>query len=434
MKKSKRLAIAFGVIALTCYSWYAIFSEGMEKQQRYDNYLKEARENSELGVVSVAKTYYEQALSMHDSIELRLELAECYLNNNQASLFLDTCRAAIDLEPFDVKPYELLMDYYFTNGEYSSCYSVYKDTSDKNILSQSIENYYEQMKYKYKFADAKYNNITEYRNGYAITCYDNGYYGYVSSSASKAFNETYIKATPFSNGYAAVIDRNGQAMIINDNGVKTYVDPKKREITDVKSYASYAFAVQIDGKYTYVDLQFNDIGGSFDDAGAFLNGVSIVLDNGKWYVIDESLNKLGQEFDDIKMDFVDVAFRMQRGFGKIGDSYYLINQQGEKVTDTAYEDADVFYNGCAAVKKEGNWGFIDKEGKWIIQPTYDEAKSFANGYAAVCTDGEWFFINEQGNKVISGNFEGAYDMTDNGTAFVCVNNEWRLLQLYSYGH
>ena len=47
---------------------------------------------------------------------------------------------------------------------------------------------------------------------------------------------------------------------------------------------------------------------------------------------------------------------------------------------------------------------------------------------------EWFYIDTQGNKCIEGDFEDACDMTDRGTAFVRVNDEWRLLQLYSFGY
>ena len=152
--------------------------------------------------------------------------------------------------------------------------------------------------------------------------------------------------------------------------------------------------------------------------GAFINGFAAVRDGEKWYIVDETLKKSEKAFDHIKTDFVDVAFRMQRGFGKIDESYYLIDTSGEVVNGEAYEDADVFFNGYAAVEKNGKWGFIDENGTQIIEPQYDDAKSFANGYAAVCRNGEWFFIDEAGEEVISGDFSGAYDMRADGCAFV----------------
>ena len=434
MKNSKKMLIILGIAALTGYSWYSIIGSGMEEQKKYENYLQTAREKAGLGVVSGAVKNYNSALALHDSVDIRLEKAQCYLLDDQVDDFIDTCEAAVELEPFNVKPYEALMEYYFENREYSGCYDVYSETKSKDIASQSIQEYFEQMKYEYKFEFDSYDNITEYRNGYAITCNSDGYYSYVNSSAGRAFGGKYIKATPFTEGYAAVIDKSGQAMVINNNGVKTYVDESKREITDVKSYVTYGFAIQVDGKYTYVNLQFEDIGGSYDDAGAFINGFAVVRDGEKWYIVDETLKKSEKAFDHIKTDFVDVAFRMQRGFGKLGDSYYLIDTSGEMVNGEAYEDADVFFNGYAAVEKNGKWGFIDENGTQVIEPQYDDAKSFANGYAAVCRNGEWFFIDEAGEEVISGDFTGAYDMRADGCAFVCVNNKWKLLELYSFGH
>lgn len=434
MKSSKKLAIILGVVALMAYSWYAILDNGKKQQMEYDGYLKAARENVERGVVSEAVKNFDKALDMYDSMDIRLEKAECYLVDSDIEGYIATCNSAIEFEPFNVRPYEMLMKYYFDNEDFTSCYDMYLETMNKNIASDSIMDYYEQMKYEYKFVFNSYTNISEYRNGYAITLTKDGTYSYVDRLANKVFNLRFEKATPFTGGFASAIDKDGEAMVINENGIKTYVDAAQREITDVKSYVSKGFAIQVDGKYTYVDLQFNDIGGSYDDAGAFINGYAAVKNDGKWYVIDESLNKVSSDFDDIKIDFVDVAFRMQRGFAKQGDSYYLITPQGEKIGDGVYEDADVFFDEYAAVKINGKWGFIDTEGNIFIEPKYDEAKTFSYGYAAVCMGDEWFYIDTQGNKCIEGDFEDACDMTDRGTAFVRVNDEWRLLQLYSFGY
>ncbi len=69
---------------------------------------------------------------------------------------------------------------------------------------------------------------------------------------------------------------------------------------------------------------------------------------------------------------------------KAAGKYYLLDENGKKVTDDTFEDARPFNGeGYAAVRIDGKWGFIDKDGKVVIKPEYVEARSFSNGFAAV---------------------------------------------------
>ena len=56
-----------------------------------------------------------------------------------------------------------------------------------------------------------------------------------------------------------------------------------------------------------------------------------------------------------------------------------------------YEDASAFYEGLAAVKQNGKWGYIDETGKTVIPFQYDLALQFSEGKAVVAdliTEGE----------------------------------------------
>lgn len=48
-----------------------------------------------------------------------------------------------------------------------------------------------------------------------------------------------------------------------------------------------------------------------------------------------------------------------------------------------YEDADQFYEGLAAVKKDDKWGYIDETGKTVIPFEYDYCYPFSEGLAIV---------------------------------------------------
>lgn len=63
--------------------------------------------------------------------------------------------------------------------------------------------------------------------------------------------------------------------------------------------------------------------------------------------------------------------------------YGYVNQKGELVLNTQFDEANEFYEGLAAVNLYGKWGFINKRGKFIIQPQYNRVGDFHEGRAYV---------------------------------------------------
>ncbi len=53
------------------------------------------------------------------------------------------------------------------------------------------------------------------------------------------------------------------------------------------------------------------------------------------------------------------------------------------LVEPTYDAAGYFYEGLAAVKKDGKWGYIDETGKTVIDFKYDYAGEFNEGYAVV---------------------------------------------------
>ncbi|MDR2127274.1 MAG: WG repeat-containing protein, partial [Prevotellaceae bacterium] len=82
------------------------------------------------------------------------------------------------------------------------------------------------------------------------------------------------------------------------------------------------------------------------------------------------------------------------------------------VIKAQFEVAGSFYEGLAAIKKDGKWGFIDKIGAIVIQPEFDGVKNFSDGMAAVKKDGKWGYINRTGEIVISPVYHDAYNFRE----------------------
>ena len=116
-------------------------------------------------------------------------------------------------------------------------------------------------------------------------------------------------------------------------------------------------------------------------------GDRILAKNGSaWYLLDLEGNivqPLGKKEYDSVFEFRDGMALVQAGswpnakFGYIDESCELVVPIG------LYEDAHIFSDGLAAVKKDGMWGFIDKTGSMVIQPVYEEVGRFAEGLAPV---------------------------------------------------
>jgi hypothetical protein len=99
------------------------------------------------------------------------------------------------------------------------------------------------------------------------------------------------------------------------------------------------------------------------------------------------------------------------------------------VISPVYEDARPFFNGLAAVKFNGKWGYIDNRGNTVIDFQYDGAKSFIETAAFVfkgeiktihynldsgkeAFEGYWALIDMEGNQLTDFNIRNANDFCD----------------------
>ena len=94
---------------------------------------------------------------------------------------------------------------------------------------------------------------------------------------------------------------------------------------------------------------------------------------------------------------------------------------------TYWEAERPFYEGLAAVKKDGKWGFIDVRGELKIACVWDRVKNFQGGKVAVlCNDAEGY-INRDGEIIVplvhACKWDDAGDFHE-GLAPVCKGKKW----------
>lgn len=85
-----------------------------------------------------------------------------------------------------------------------------------------------------------------------------------------------------------------------------------------------------------------------------------------------------------------------------GKRYGYVNDRGKLVVPFRYDKAEIFYEGLAAVQRDGKWGFIDQKGNEAIPPRFDSIEcGFSKGKAIIydkklCKS---YFIDRKGDII-----------------------------------
>ncbi|MBD2541853.1 WG repeat-containing protein [Coleofasciculus sp. FACHB-SPT36] len=93
--------------------------------------------------------------------------------------------------------------------------------------------------------------------------------------------------------------------------------------------------------------------------------------------------------------------------------------------------ADSFSEELAAVKIDGQWGYLDNKGNFAIKPQFDNAESFFQGLAATKLKNKWGYINKSGNLVIKPKYDLAKNFSQ-GLAAVKIDGKWGYSRLQVY--
>lgn len=119
---------------------------------------------------------------------------------------------------------------------------------------------------------------------------------------------------------------------------------------------------------------------------------------------------------------------------KKNEKYGFIDTRGKEVINCEYDAALSFSEGLCAVAKsktQGDstilvWNYIDKTGKQVLTDVFETALNFKEGFAAVCKNGQWQWINKSGKTVLANQYEQCQSFTD-GLAAYKKDGYWGLI-------
>ena len=264
----------------------------------------------------------------------------------------------------------------------------------------------------------------------AVQDKESGDLGYIDQTGKLVIPFQYDHAGPFSEGMALV--GKSEVVDLGDGTSQTvshygYIDTAGKlvipfQYDDASGFSDGLARVWKDGKAGYIDKTGKAvIPCQYEKAGDFSEGVARVWDeSGKAGYIDTT----GKTVIPFEYNFVgDFSEGMAFARYEEDEKWGYIDTTGEMVVPGQYSDESDFSEGMAYVWDEsGKIGYIDKTGKMVIPCQYTAANDFSQGLAAVqdASSGKWGYIDQTGKVVIPFQYTDVYGESGNFSDGVAV--------------
>ncbi len=228
--------------------------------------------------------------------------------------------------------------------------------------------------------------------------------GAVKSPYKTISDDTYVNATDFYEGLAAVKVNNAWGFI--DSSGKMVIQPQFNPYqAQFNSYFSEGLVA-----INRTSAQKSGIAGN-DPAGtrwgfADRTGKVVIQPQfeGNYYTPPHFAGGLAV----IGGNFIGTTIAT---FG-LNVKYGYINKSGVFVIPQKFDDACDFSDDLASVRVGGKYGFIDKTGRMVIAPMYDAPGFFIDGIAIVELNQSSYVIDKNNKKVIDKPFQGLSTFSD----------------------
>ena len=158
----------------------------------------------------------------------------------------------------------------------------------------------------------------------------------------------------------------------------------------------------------------------------FRNDAAICITTyGRYGIIDKhGTFVLPAIYKNVRIDYgEETRYIVEDTLGKKG----CVENNGQFIIPCKYDIIYGFAEGLAVVAINNKYGYMDTLGHWAIDTIFDDARIFGNGLARVKKDGKWIFINHNGNTVESLCYDEIKTGFSNKRAFVMLNDALLLI-------
>lgn len=437
MKRLNSILFMVVLVIMTGLSWFVLFKNQATKNSQYDKYIHMARRNMEKQIYVDAVANYKEALALTPKdYNLEMELAEAYYLWGNEEGFITACNTAISIDATNSYAYLKLARYYESLQKYHEALKVVK-SAEKVSDRQDIEQLFYNLKNTIVTKSVGAKEITAWRKiGSANYCtfqYEDKW-GMLNSSSKQSIKAQYE--------YIGVYDEVSKLIPVCFNDEYYYIDSDANrklvgdyDYTFLGSFGDGYAPAQRDGKYGYININFEEKNFEYDFAGCFSNGVAAVKQGEKWGLINKELKMITElKYDEILID--DNGFCAMYGIIVAVDNgkYVFLNTEGKRTCEQEFDNAKIASSnsGAIAVQVGENWGFADINGNLVIEAKYKDAYSFSLGLAAVKVTSNWGYIDINDKMVIPDNYMEARPFNSNGSAMVQTGSIWDMIVLCEY--
>ena len=429
--------ICIALLAALGGAWFNVINSLTTDNTQYNNYIAKADKSFSQGLYIQAVEEYKFAIAIKPSLELWQKVSEAYstdysLRRNSSIIpeYIKDMQVAASTIPKERSFWITLINLQKDNNRYADANKTAMQAIKTLGADDELQEIVNELRYKTELG---------YKVGADVAIPQTGYLT-VKGSTSYAVINSRGETVRGDFEYIGPINKNGSGVyktdrgfrLIDNNGVERAVFPDGVCLAGMYSTSDELVPLKVADKWHYFDLNGSAIGGSYDSASSFVNGLAAVSLQGRWLIIDAEGNTTKE------LTFNDLRFGSDGGFiqngiivAEVEGKWGLYDAEYEKIGAFTADNIDIYCGDAIAFKSGGKWGFVDPKGSVVIEPIYREAKSFSQGLAAIMSDdGLWGFINSDGKLVIPARYQDTKYFMDSGSCFVMTSDDcWQELRL-----
>ena len=447
MKIQKLLVVLAAWLFIGGTIYYRVSNIDNERAN-YEATLVRARDFVTEDLIARAEDEYNKALGMKDSLDLRLEIGQMYLDKDMDNKVVDWAEGIKNKYLTEPRAFSFLLNTYIENGLTEKAFQLYDEILGRKVNSPEAEALYKKIEYSYDKGTSVGDDVKIFRNGYWLVLDDKDgeglRWGLMDVKATVRIGSYLYAGTVNKDGIVAARESLDHDWgYYNSTGDKLETIKDIEDITYLGEKGNELTLVIADGVATFYDENWELKLGPYLDATEFSNGFAFVqAEDELWYAVNAEgkfLNETG--YDEVVMNNARIASVNGSSFVKKDDRVIMLNHKCQEIDlEFKLDNAKLFheFDGLAAVQIDGYWGLMDKTGKIVIEPTYVDADSSSHGMAAVKNEtGNWGLINMENYICLPFDFTGIMPVNNKGVTLVSKaenTDNWFSIYFYKDNH
>ncbi|MCR5460134.1 MAG: WG repeat-containing protein [Acetatifactor sp.] len=437
-----RILLSVGLVVVAIACWISYGNKMSGRDEEYAIHISNAEAYAEKHLYQKAIAEYEKAFKINNDEKQREAWLAAYWSAFEDGVieekkYTDALTTFCVNFPQRIDMWEKLISYQLETRNYDGARISYLRSAKAGVTSDKLEEYKNAIYYSYREWGQGMPEVTGSTSGRNRVRDDRGYGSLDSLGKVKHYN-TYLYIGPIGKEKVYLLGVSEEEMRVVDDAdvVQAIIKPA---FEDTKAIGDGIIPYLEQGKWYYFDyVQGQKILGPYDDASTFYNGLAAVKKGDNWIIINKKGDEVGAgSFKDVVL--LDNGEYVMKDVMVASDGKYygIYDAKGNPKNEFSAPKIDFCMNDWLAFQDgSGKWGFVDLAGEVQIKPGYEEALSFSNGLAAVKKDGNWGYVNHDNVMVIENKYSGARYVSGEGIAMVASGEpqSWHVLALrFEYG-